>query len=218
MHLIDQQNWPRQGHYQLYRGFEFAHVNITVQIDITELWEKRALVGGSPTLSLVYIVTRAANRLPEFRQRIRGEEIVEHEIVHPLVTVLGANDLFGVVTLAYDDHFPSFASAAAEKLAKAKENVSMDEFPHDPEGKFPRDDLLSITILPWLVFTGFAITRKPSFDCIPLLAIGKVQANNERFLLPFYMNFHHALADGLHAARFVKYIEEEALDLVRLYA
>jgi len=55
-------------------------------------------------------------------------------------------------------------------------------------------------------------------DCIPLLAIGKVQPDHDRFYLPFYMNFHHALADGLHAARYVKYIEEEAHDLVRLYA
>lgn len=89
----------------------------------------------------------------------------------------------------------------------------MNEFPHDQEGKFVRDDLLSITILPWLAFTGFAITRKPQVDCIPLLAFGKVQAVGDRYLLPFFVNFHHALADGLHVARFVKYIEEEAQEL-----
>lgn len=89
----------------------------------------------------------------------------------------------------------------------------MNEFPHDQEGKFVRDDLLSITILPWLAFTGFAITRKPQVDCIPLLAFGKVQAAGDRYLLPFFVNFHHALADGLHVARFVKYIEEEAQEL-----
>jgi chloramphenicol O-acetyltransferase type A len=160
------------------------------------------------------VVTKAANRVPEFRQRIRGEEVIEHEMVHPLVTVLGENDLFGVVTLTYDAHFESFVSNATENLAQAKEGVSMSEFPHDQEGKFARDDLLSITILPWLAFTGFAIARKPSIDCIPLLAIGKVQKTNERYLLPFYVNFHHALADGLHVARLVKYLEEEALELI----
>ena len=93
----------------------------------------------------------------------------------------------------------------------------MSEFPHDQEGKFARDDLLSITILPWLAFTGFAIARKPSEDCIPLLAIGKVQQNDERYLLPFYVNFHHALVDGLHVAKLVKYIEEEARQLIGNY-
>lgn len=219
MRVIDQLNWPRREHFQLYSGFEFPHVNICVQLDITELWEDRSLVGASPTISLIYVITQAANRVPELRQRIRGEQIVEHEIVHPLITVLGDNDLFGVVTLDYDADFTTFASHAAECLARAKEEgISMNEFPHDQEGKFPRDDLLSITILPWLAFTGFAIARKPSQDCIPLLAIGKVHKNEGRYLLPFFVNFHHALADGLHAARLVKYIEEGACELWNNYS
>ncbi len=213
MRVIEQESWPRKDHFRLYSGFEFPHVNICVQLDITELWIDRARAGASPTVTLVYIITKAANRVPELRQRIRGEQVVEYELIHPLITVLGDDDLFGVVTLTYDAHFATFSSQAAESLARAKENTSLNEFPHDQEGKFPRDDLLSITILPWVAFTGFAISRKPSVDCIPLLAFGKVQATGDRYLLPFFVNFHHALADGLHVARFIKYIEEEAREL-----
>ncbi len=213
MRVIDVESWPRREHFRLYRGFEFPHVNICVQLDITALWANRARTSASPTVILVYTITKAANRVPEMRQRIRGEQLVEHEVIHPLITVLGDDDLFGVVTLTYDACFATFASKAAEILAKAKEGTSLNEFPHDQEGKFVRDDLLSITILPWLAFTGFAITRKPQVDCIPLLAFGKVQASGDRYLLPFFVNFHHALADGLHVARFVKYIEEEAQEL-----
>jgi chloramphenicol O-acetyltransferase type A len=210
MRVIEQESWPRREHFHLYSGFEFPHINICVQLDITELWVNRARTGASPTVTLIYIITKAANRVPELRQRIRGEQVVEHEIIHPLITVLGEDDLFGVVTLTYDTCFASFASNAAEIMAKAKEGTSLDEFPHDQEGKFARDDLLSITILPWLAFTGFALTRKPSVDCIPLLAFGKVQTAGECYQLPFFANFHHALADGLHVARLIKYIEEEA--------
>jgi chloramphenicol O-acetyltransferase len=213
MRVIEVETWPRREHFRMYSGFEFPHVNICVQLDITELWANRARAGASPTLALVYVITRAANRVPELRQRIRGQQVVEHEVVHPLITVLGDDDLFGVVTLTYDARFTTFASMAAEGLARAKQGTSLDEFPHDQEAKFARDDLLSITILPWLAFTAFSITRRPQVDCIPLLAFGKVQAAGERFLLPFFVNFHHALADGLHVARFVKYVEEEAQQL-----
>lgn len=96
---------------------------------------------------------------------------------------------------------------------KAKEAASLNEFPHNQDGNFKRDDLLSITILPWLAFTGFAISRKPSSDCIPLLAFGKVQEAADRYMLPFFVNFLHTLGDGLHVARLVKYIEEEAVKL-----
>jgi chloramphenicol O-acetyltransferase len=51
-------------------------------------------------------------------------------------------------------------------------------------------------------------------DCIPLLSVGKVTEWGDHHLLPFSVNFHHALADGLHIARFIKYIEEEARALV----
>ena len=210
MRVIEQENWTRREHFRLYSGFEFPHVNICVQVDITELWTNRARAGASPTITLVYTITRAANRVPELRQRIRGDQVVEHEVVHPLITVLGDDDLFGVVTLTYDACFATFASQAADCVARAKEGVSLNEFPHDQEAKFPRDDLLSITILPWLAFTSFAITRKPQVDCIPLLAFGKVQSLDGRYLLPFFVNFHHALVDGLHVARFIKYIEEQA--------
>ena len=217
MHVIDQLNWPRITHFQLYSGFEFPHVNICVQLDITELWANRSLVGASPTVTLVHTITKAANRLPELRQRIRSEEVVEHEVIHPLITILGDNDLFGVVTLTYDASLTTFASHANEIITKAKKSASLSEFPHDQEGEFPRDDLLSITILPWLAFTSFSITRKPQNDCIPLLAFGKVQAFGDRYMMPFYVNFHHALADGLHAARFVKYIEDEARALAESF-
>lgn len=210
MRVVDLESWPRRDHFRLYSGFEFPHVNICVQVDITELWANRARAGASPTLALVYVITRAANRVPELRQRIRGEQVVEHEAVHPLITVLGDDDLFGVVTLEYDPCFATFATGAAERLARAKERTTMEEFPHDQAGELPRDDLLSFTILPWLAFTGFAITRRPQMDCIPLLAIGQVQATGDGSMLPFFVNFHHALADGLHLARFVKYIQEEA--------
>lgn len=213
MLVIEKESWPRREHFQLYSGFEFPHVNICVQIDITELWTNRACAGNSPTVILIYTITKAANRVPELRQRIRDEQIVEHEVVHPLITMLGDDDLFGVVTLTYDINFRTFASNASEILEKAKEGTSLHDFLHDQEGKFARDDLLSITILPWLAFTSFAITRKPQQDCIPLLAFGKVQAMAERYLLPFFVNFHHALADGLHVARFIEYIEEEVHEL-----
>ncbi len=212
MRVIEQEGWPRREHYRLYRGLAFAHVNICVQVDVTELWASRARAGASPTVTLVYAITKAANRVPEMRQRIRDEQVVEHELIHPSITVLGDNDLFGLVTLTYDSGFATFASKAEEDLAKAKGVTSLNDFPADQDGRLGRDDLLSITILPWLAFTSFAITRRP-VECIPVLAFGKVQAVGDRYQLPFFVNFHHALADGLHVARLVKYIEEEAREL-----
>lgn len=217
MRVIDLEDWPRKEHFLLYRGLDFPHVNMCLQLDITELWDHFSLAGASKTVALVYCLTRAANRVPELRQRIRGEQVVEHEVVHPSITVLGDNDLFGLATLSYQSSLPAFALQATEDMTRAKDAPSLKDFPTSQEGESRRDDLLSITILPWLAFTSFAITRLPT-ECIPLLAIGKVQPAGERHCLPFYVNFHHALADGLHIARFAKYIEEEARELASRFS
>jgi chloramphenicol O-acetyltransferase type A len=54
-------------------------------------------------------------------------------------------------------------------------------------------------------------------DSIPLMALGKVQLEGDRNLLPFFVNFHHALADGVHIARFVEYLEGEARELANSF-
>jgi chloramphenicol O-acetyltransferase len=215
MRVIDQESWPRKHHYQLYSGFQFPHVGICVQVDITELWAGRAGAGASPTVTLVYVLTKAANRVPELRQRIRGDQVVEHDLVHASLAVLGGDEVFGVVTLRYDPDFATFAAEAKERIAEARERPSMADFPHDADGDLAKDDVLSMTVIPWLSFTGFSLTRQPKADAVPLIAWGKVlaDADGERTLLPFFVNFHHALVDGLHVARFVAYIEEEAREL-----
>ena len=213
MRVIELESWPRREHFRLYSGMEFPHIGICVQVDITDLWANRARADASPTIALVYVITKAANRVPELRQRIRGEHVVEHDVVHPLITVLGGDEVFGVTPLTYDPRFVTFAAKAAEAIAKARESPSMTDFPHDQEGKFERDDLLSMTLVPRLAFTAFSLTRRPQVDSIPLMALGKVLDVGDRHLLSFFVNFHHALVDGLHVSRFVECIEGEAREL-----
>lgn len=213
MQVIEMEGWPREEHYRLFNEMEFPHVNLCVQVDITPLWMKRVQAGTSLTITLAYVITKAANRVPELRQRIRSEQIIEHDVVHPLITVLGEDNIFGVTSLVYDPDFKTFARNAEKDIAKAIENPSMSAFPHAQIVDISRDDLLSMTVLPWLAFTGFSITRRPKFDTIPILGWGKLVNIEGQHLLPFFINFHHALIDGFHIGLFVKYIEEEARGL-----
>ncbi len=213
MQVIEMEGWLREEHYRLFNEMEFPHVNLCVQVDITPLWMKRVQAGTSLTITLAYVITKAANRVPELRQRIRSEQIIEHDVVHPLITVLGEDNIFGVTPLVYHPHFITFARNAEKEIAKAMEKPSMTAFPHAQKFDILRDDLLSMTVLPWLAFTAFSITRRPKFDTIPILGWGKLVDVGGQHLLPFFINFHHALVDGFHIALFVKYIEEEARGL-----
>jgi chloramphenicol O-acetyltransferase type A len=65
----------------------------------------------------VYVLSRAANAIPEFRYRIRAEKVVEHEIVHPSTTILTDEDLFSFCIFNYIEDFSLFAARAAEQIA-----------------------------------------------------------------------------------------------------
>lgn len=213
MRVIDLETWPRREHFLLFCKMEFPNVNLSIHVDVTDLWKKRSQVGASPTILIAYALARAANAVPEFRQRIRDDQVIEHDVIHPQIAVLGPDNLFGVCELRYDPDFLKFAENANRCIEASKRSTSLDTFPHIEGSRQQRDDLLSITALPWLSTTGFGITR-PKADSIPLLAYGRVKEECDRYLLPIHLNFHHALIDGLHIARFAKRIEEAARDLV----
>jgi len=77
----------------------------------------------------VYVITRAANAIPEFRYRIREGKVVEHEIVNPSITILADEDLFSFCTFHYIENFSEFAARAGERIAYGREHPSLKNEP-----------------------------------------------------------------------------------------
>ena len=75
---IDMDTYPRLGHFKHFLTMANPFLSVTVQVDLSE-WLPRIKKSGLPFfLSFQYALVRAANRIPEFRQRIVGEAIVEN--------------------------------------------------------------------------------------------------------------------------------------------
>ena len=69
--------------------------------------------------------------------------------------------------------------------------------------------LIYFTTLPWLSFTSFAHARKRGReDSVPRIAFGKFVKENDRTWMPFSVEVHHALMDGLHVGRYVNRLQE----------
>ena len=117
MRHIDLETWPRRDHFQLFSDFDYPHFSLCANVDLTTFYPALKGRGVSFTVALVYVLSRAANAMPEFRQRVRGDSVVEHEIVHPSITVMMENDLFTFCTLGYSERFSEFAVEAAAKMA-----------------------------------------------------------------------------------------------------
>jgi chloramphenicol O-acetyltransferase type A len=153
----------------------------------------------------VYVIARAANAIPEFRQRIRGEQVVEYETVNPSFTILVNDDLFSFCTVEYVDHFPEFSKKAAQNIEYVKAHPNLE---NDPE----KDDMLFMSPIPWVSFTSFMHPmRFHPADSVPRFAWGKYFQEGDTLKMPLGVQGHHAVMDGIHMGRFYEYVQNYLL-------
>ena len=201
MRHIDMQTWSRREHFKTYHAFDHPHFNMCANVDLTIFYPFVKQHGISFTVAMVYLLSRAANAIPEFRYRIRSGEVVEHEVVHPSTTILVQDDLFAFCYFDYDEDFTVFAELAAEKTAFVKEHPSV--------VNEPRDDVLYMTSIPWVSFTGFMhpMHLHPP-DSIPRFAWGKYFQEGERLKMPLGVQGHHAVMDGIHMGHYYMEVQD----------
>ena len=199
---IDIEDWPRRESYELFRSFGFPYFSITANVDVTVLHAAAKEKKTSFTIGLVYVLSRAANAIPAFRQRMESDAVVEYDVVHPSITVLADNDMFRFCSLHYVEAFTEFAAGAEERIEQARKSDSV--WP-EPD----RDDFLFMTALPWVAFTAMvhpAPLDPP--DSIPRFAWGKYEQRDGRLSLPLNVQVHHALLDGVHVGRYFALVQE----------
>ena len=202
MRHIDVETWPRRDHYRLYRHFDQPHFNMCASVDITAFHPALKARGVGFTIGVLYVLARAANDFPSFRQRMRGDEVIEHEIVHPATTVLADGGLFSFCNLDYLPDLASFAARAAGVMLAVKQRPTL-------EVEHGRDDLLFTTSIPWVSFTSFAHpTHLHPVDSVPRLAWGKRFEEGGRLKMPLSVQGHHALMDGLHMGQYYERVQE----------
>jgi chloramphenicol O-acetyltransferase type A len=202
MRIVDLDNWPRRQQYNFLKDFSYPHFSLCANMDISAFYPKAKLSGSTFTIAFVYALSRAANEITEFRYRMRGDEVVEHDSVHPSVTVLTEGDLFSFCELEYSDDFFIFAAHAAERYASVKENPAVENVPG-------RDDYLYMTSLPWVSFTSMIHPLDlKNIDSIPRFAWGKFFQEGDRLKIPLSVQAHHALMDGIHMGRYFQIVQD----------
>jgi len=206
MHEIDLHTWPRRKLFELFSTFDHPHFSMCANLDLTAFHQHINRRGRSFTSAWIYVIARAANAVPEFRQRIRSAKVVEHDIVSPALTILLENGLFSFCTIPYCDDFIEFARNATALIADVKEHPTLTNEPD-------RDDLLFTTAIPWVSFTSFThpMQLHPA-DSIPRFAWGKFFQDGQALKIPLSVQGHHALMDGIHMARFYEKTEAYLAD------
>jgi chloramphenicol O-acetyltransferase type A len=202
LRTINLQTWSRRQQYEIYRRFDHPHFSLCANVDLGAFISRVKAGGFSVSAAIVYLISRAANEIPEFRYRMRGEEVVEHTVVHPSMTVLTADDLFSFCTIPYSQDFPEFVREAARQMAYVRQHPTLSDEPG-------RDDFLFMTAIPWVSFTSFTHpTNLDPGDSVPRFAWGKFFEDGGALKMPLAVQAHHALLDGVHVGRYYTVIQD----------
>jgi len=201
MKQIDLSTWKRRDHFNLYRNLAYPYLNITANVDITRLYAWSKKHHTSLFSCIAFLTSSAANQIPELRQRIRGENVVEHAIVHPSFTVLTDDDTFGFATIRYSPNFNEFNQNVIAGIEATKKNPNI----HDEPG---RDDMIFLTTMTWISFTQIShpVPLNPP-DSFPRITWGKLFNQASQKLMPLSLFANHALVDGLHVGMFYELVQ-----------
>ncbi|UOY06311.1 chloramphenicol acetyltransferase [Muricauda sp. SCSIO 64092] len=204
------ENPHRKKHFEFFHGMNHPHFNLTANVDITTFlrWVK---ANNLPlTLTLVHELSKTANGIKEFRWRIRKDEVVEHELVHPSFTVpTDGTDVFSFCTVRYQPELNAFIQEANQVQQRMRTSPSVEDEPD-------RDDYLFMSAIPWVSFTGLqhAMSYHPH-DSVPRISWGKFFEQNGRTLMPLSVQAHHGLVDGRYMGAYFNNFQEY-LDSVKI--
>lgn len=195
-------NPHRIKHFEFFSKMNHPHFSVTIEIDINNFLSYVKDKNLKFTPAIVYAISTAVNKVKEFKWRIRGDEIVEHEVVHPSFTVnTAASSVFSFCTVTYVNNINTFVEQAEMKMAEMESDPSFEDEPG-------RDDYLFLSALPWFSFTGFqnAMQLHPS-DSVPRIVWGKYYEQDNKIKMPLSIQVHHALVNGKEVSDFIQHLE-----------
>ena len=210
--ILDLAGWKRRQHFEFFRHYQKPWFNICADVDVTALVARCAEPGGpSFFLASLWLSLVAANGVEELRYRLRGDQVVVHEVIHGGSTVLMPDETFAFGYFEYHPSFAAFAAAATPMLERVKSGPGG----LDPQPE--RDDMIHYSVIPWVSFSSFSHARDPRQDVsVPKIVFGRHREVDGRRLLPVSVEVHHALVDGLHVGRFYERLGELAGELAHL--
>ncbi|SCY62837.1 CatA-like O-acetyltransferase [Butyrivibrio sp. INlla14] len=205
---IDMSSYARRAHFDYFRSLSYPYVGITVDVDVTKALRYSKDNNHSFYLTFLHLVALAADSIPEFRQRIHGDKIVEYSECPTSHIELLEDSSYCYCTLKhhmtldeYFDYARDSREACNNKGIEEDENV---------------ESMYFISTVPWLHYSAIVQPVAGGDESNPRFTWGKYSKGADGSVtMPVTVLAHHALVDGIHLARFYDALADEIAALSR---
>ena len=202
-HEVDIDAWERKTTYEFFLNYEDPFFNIAANLDVTRLYRFCKENDLAYSLAALFLSLQAANEIREFRLRMIDERVVEFDRVEATHTILNDDETFSFCYFPLKDDIFEFdreGRAAREKyLALKTFDVETD-----------RLDLIYYSAIPWISFTSFKhASPRNNRQTIPRMVFGKMFEEGPVRKMPFSVEVHHALVDGIHVGKLFNLFQQK---------
>ncbi len=199
--VIDETTWKRAVHCRIFRDSVEPSYCITFELDVSRFLQKVRSMKYSFTLALIYVVSKCANGIEEFRYRFLDGQVVLYDRIDTAFTYLNKEtELFKVVNVEMRDTIAEYVAAAAQKAEAQMEYFT------GPLG----NDIFMFSPLPWISYTHISHTNSGKKDnATPLFDWGKFFERDGKWILPFSVQAHHSFVDGLHIGKLADALQSD---------
>lgn len=198
--VIDEKNWKRSMHCQIFRNSVEPAFCVTFELDITNFLKEVKSRGFSFTMSLIYIVSKCANGIEEFRYRFVDGQVVLYDRIDTAFTYLDSEtELFKVVNVPMMETIESYVAVAQKTAHEQKVYFT------GPLG----NDVFQFSPFPWVSYTHISHTNSGNKEnATPLFDWGKYFERDGKLLVPFSVQAHHSFVDGLHIGKLADSLQD----------
>ena len=201
-HTIDWESYPRKAHFEYFNAMADPYAGVTVEVEIGPFLAACRERELPFFLSFLYCAGRAANAVPQLRQRIVEDRPVEFDRCDTSHTVMRDDGAYTYCRLDCMQPFRDYLPAALALQEEAKVQGGLD----DGEEAL---SLLFVSTLPWLRYTDIRQPVPSPADSNPRITWGRYVTEGERTVMPVTLLVNHALVDGAHMAAFYDALERE---------
>lgn len=199
---IDLESWERRDLFALFDSFSEPFHGVCLRVDCTETFRYAKAHHLSVFLTLLHRSLVAAHQVENFMTRSVNGEIWRYQTIHGGSAVGRPNGTIGFGHYPFHRDLHEFVREASVELKRVKAS--------DDLTRYPGQDLIRYSMLPWLDFTSISHARDLSGkDSAPRITFGKITDADGRSTMPISIHVHHGLVDGEHVARFVELFEQK---------
>ena len=200
--------YKRKDHFEYFRSLAYPYVGVTVDVDITSFLKMIKEKKYPFFLSFLWCVNQACNEIPQFRQRIVNDSIIEYEYCHTSHTVSKEDETYAYCTLDARMSLDEFVQKSLPIHNQAKEEGNIEESAEEAQS------LIFISTLPWISYSSLIQPVPIPADSNPRVTWGKYKEENGKVLIPVSTLCHHALVDGKHLADFYQALENKFNEII----